>query len=131
VVDLPGRGEAARKPELALRSEIEAAPFLAPVVEKLEIEKGVLFTRSEAQALERLVSFLARRANAQVKLSHVLRALVILLLNAEGDLDARAGELGPLVRPPNGDSKGIQRFERHLARIIAAALRDSPPLRDV
>jgi hypothetical protein len=99
------------------------------VVEKFDHEKRILFTRPEAQAIDRLVNALAVRLNSQVKVSHVIRALVALMLNAESEIDRRAGETGPLVRPANGDAQGLQRFEREIAKIIAAALRDSGPLR--
>lgn len=97
--------------------------------ETFDSEKRILFTRSETQAIDRLVTSFARRVNTQVKVSHVVRALVLLLLNAEGEIDTRAGEAPPLVRPPNGDAHALQRFEKEIASIIGAALRDSPPLR--
>jgi hypothetical protein len=99
------------------------------LVEKFDQEKRILFTRSESQAIDRLVISLATRLNAQVKVSHVVRALVGLLLNAETEIDRRAGETGPLVRPANGDAQGLQRFEREIGRIIAAALRDARPIK--
>lgn len=104
---------------------------LAPqaFAEKLDQEKRILFTRQECQAIDRLVTSLATRLNAQVKVSHVMRALATLLLNAEGEVDRRAGEMGALVRPPNGDAKALQRFEREIAGIIGAALRDARPLK--
>lgn len=98
-------------------------------VEKFDQEKRMLLTRSESGALERLVSSLASRLNTQVKQSHILRALVTLVLNAEREIDKRAGEAGSLVRPPNGDSKALQRFEREIAKIIADGLRDAGSLR--
>jgi hypothetical protein len=100
------------------------------LVEKFDQEKRILFTRSETQAIDRLVTSLARRLNAQVKVSHVVRSLVALLLNAEGEIDKRAGEAPPLVRPANGDAQALQRFERDIARILAAGMRDAPPIRD-
>lgn len=100
------------------------------LVEKLDQEKRMLLTRAESAALERMVSALASRLNTTVKLSHVLRALVTLLLNAEAAVDRRAGEAVGLLRPPNGDFKGIQIFEREIALVIAAALRDAGPPRD-
>lgn len=100
-----------------------------PMVEKFDHEKRILFTRPEAQAIDRLVNALAVRLNSQVKVSHVIRALVALLLNAESEIDRRAGEAGPLIRPANGDAQGLQRFERELGRIIAAAFRDAAPLK--
>lgn len=99
------------------------------VVEKFDQEKRILFTRPESQAIDRLVVSLATRLNAQVKVSHVVRALVGLMLHAESEIDKRAGEIGPLVRPANGDAQGLQRFEREIGRIFAAALRDAGPLR--
>ncbi|MBA3572463.1 MAG: hypothetical protein H0W34_10930 [Pyrinomonadaceae bacterium] len=99
------------------------------VVEKFDQEKRILFTRPESQAIDRLVVSLATRLNAQVKVSHVVRALVGLMLHAESEIDKRAGEAGPLIRPANGDAQGLQRFEREIGRIFAAALRDAGPLR--
>jgi hypothetical protein len=90
----------------------------------------MLLTRSEAVALDRLVNSLALRVSTQVKLSHVLRALVTLVLNAEAEIDKRAGEVGPLTRPPNGDGKALERFEQEIASVLAAAIRDSGPLKD-
>ncbi|MFM1747369.1 MAG: hypothetical protein RLZZ188_1035 [Verrucomicrobiota bacterium] len=100
------------------------------LVEKLDQEKRMLLTRTESVALDRLVGALASRLNTQVKSSHVLRALLTLLLHAEAAVDRRAGEVVGLSRPANGDFKGIQKFEREIARIVAAALRDAGPLRD-
>jgi hypothetical protein len=104
-------------------------PVLQPLVEKFDQEKRILFTRSESQAIDRMVVALATRLNAQVKVSHVVRALVGLLLNAEAEVDRRAGETPPLTRPANGDAKALQNFEREIARIIQAGLRDAGPLR--
>lgn len=105
-------------------------PVNAPIVEKFDHEKRVLFTRSENQALDRLVLSLACRLNTQVKTSHVIRAVVSLLLHAEDEIDRRAGEVGSLTRPPNGDPRALQRFERELASIVFTALRDAGPVRD-
>lgn len=142
VFEMP-RTETARRfepniSENAIASD-EAAPRLTEpehlralaqnLVEKFDQEKRILFTRSESQAIDRLVLSLATRLNAQVKVSHVVRALVGLLLYAEGHVDRRAGETEPLVRPANGDAQALQRFEREIGKIIAAALRDAGPLR--
>jgi hypothetical protein len=109
-------------------SEARIVP-LAPVVQRLDQEKRILFTRDETQAIDRLVSNLAVRFRTQVKVSHVMRALSTLMLNAEGQIDQRAGEHGLLNRPPNGDFSALQEFEREIARIIASGIRDAGPLR--
>lgn len=96
-----------------------------PGAPRLDQEKRILYTREEAQAIDRLVNNLAVRVQAQVKVSHVIRALTSLLLHAEAQVDPRAGEHGPLIRPPNGDFGALQRFERAIAGILANALRDA------
>lgn len=98
-------------------------------VEKFDQEKRILFTRGETQAIDRLVTSLAARLNAQVKVSHVIRALVALLLHADSHVDRRAGEAGTLVRPPNGDALALQRFELEIAKILADGIRDAGPVR--
>jgi hypothetical protein len=122
------RGEVADTTTRAFESNRTAQP-VQPFVEKFDQEKRVLFTRSESLSLERLVTSLATRLNAQVKVSHLIRSLVALLLNAEGELDKRAGEANPLTTPPNGDAQAIQRFEKNIAGIIGAAIRDGGPVR--
>ncbi len=104
-------------------------PVAQVVVEKFDHEKRILFTRPESQAIDRLVVSLATRLNAQVKVSHVIRALVGLMLHAEAEIDRRAGEAGPLLRPANGDAQGLQQFERDIGKTFAAAIRDAGPLR--
>jgi hypothetical protein len=117
-------------PPAPLHGAGRALPSPQPLAEKFDQEKRILFTRPESQAIDRLVTGLATRLNTQVKVSHVVRALVTLLLNAGAEVDFRAGESGPLVRPPNGDARALQQFERSIARIFAAALRDAGPLKE-
>lgn len=111
---------------------IEGRTFQAPrpLIEKMDCEKRVLLTRSENAAVERLVNALAGRLNTQLKLSHVLRALTVLLLNAEDELERKARDVN-LTRPANGDFNGIQRFEREIAKLMESAIRDSRPIRDI
>lgn len=129
-VSRPERPQAStRQPNRSVQSEESAPTIVHQFVEKFDQEKRMLLTRAESMALDRLVSSLAVRFNTQLKLSHVLRALVALLLHAEPELDHRAGEVMGLIRPPNGDAKALQRFEREIARVLAAAIRDAGPLR--
>ncbi len=89
------------------------------------LEKRVLFTHEETQAIDRLVSQLANRLRTQVKASHVLRAMSSLLIAAEAQIGQRAEVRGTLVRPANGDFSALQRFEREIAQILAHGLRDA------
>jgi hypothetical protein len=108
---------------------VEKGLSVEDLVEKFDQEKRMLLTPSESAALDRLVRSLATRLHTQVKLSHVLRSLVSLVLNAESEIDKRAGESAHLTRPANGDAKALQRFEREIAKVLAAGLRDAGPLR--
>lgn len=101
---------------------------MVPALEKLESERRILFSRQESQALDRLINNLAWRLRAQVKVSHLIRALVGLVIRAERQVDQRAAERGPLVRPPNSDLAAIAKFEDDLAAILENALRDAGAL---
>lgn len=112
---------------VSIRSE---RPFVqTPQFQRLDKEKRVLYTRDERQALDRLVSNLAVRLQAQIKASHVLRALTSLLLHAESEIDRRAGERGPITRPANGDLGALERFECEIALLLSDAIRDAGPPR--
>jgi hypothetical protein len=100
-----------------------------PTAEKLSREKRVLLTLAEEREIERLVGRVADELATPVKLSHMLRAYMTLLLHAEGEITKRARQTGPLHRPPNGDAVALTRFEHQLAKILSAAFRDAPPLR--
>jgi hypothetical protein len=100
-----------------------------PAVEKLTREKRVLLTASEEREIERLVARVAEEVTTPVKLSHMLRAFMTLLLHAETEITKRARQMAPLHRPPNGDPLALARFEQRLAQILSAAFRDAPPLR--
>lgn len=100
-----------------------------PLPEKLSREKRVLLTLSEEREIERLVARVAEELATPVKLSHMLRAYLILLLHAEGEITKRARLTGVLHRPPNGDPVALAQFEHQLAKILSSAFRDAPPLR--
>lgn len=96
---------------------------------KLVREKRVLLTLSEERELERLVNRMAEELETPVKLSHLLRAHLILFRHAENEVTKRAQQTGPLRRPPNGDPAGLAQFEHRLAQVLSAAFREAPPLR--
>ena len=138
VVEIHGHDSAKKQGQETLVSSDSSTPHIVPdhppvtvqdLVEKFDQEKRMLVTKAESLALERLVNSLATRLNTQVKLSHVLRSLVALILNAEHEIDKRAGEAPPLSRPANGDAKALQRFEKDIARVLGAAIRDAGPIR--
>ena len=100
-----------------------------PSLEKFNREKRVLLTRSEERALEQLASAIGAEVETPVKLTNLLRAAVTLILHAEPEIVQRARQKGRLVRPANGDTPAMARFDRDLARIVTDGLRDSKPVR--
>ena len=98
------------------------------VVEKRSREKRVLLTRSEERDIERLASRFAGELGTPVKLSHMLRASIFLMLHAEEELVERARKV-TLIRPGNGDAPQIAEFENGLTQVLANALREARPYR--
>ena len=94
-------------------------------VEKLSREKRVLLTESEEDTLERLVKDISKKLGTSVKLSHVLRATVSLLMHSQDELLKQSQKMGRLKRPPNNDPAALAVFEHNLARIVDRAIRGS------
>ena len=107
-----------------------APPPPAPVPLKARCrEKRVLVDADEDAQIEGQVQRLAAELGTPLKLSHVLRALLLLLRRAEPNVLARARPAAFLTRPPNGDLEGLAKFEEQIAGLLAAAFRELPPPR--
>lgn len=139
VVD-PGQGRAAPVAAPVYPQEVSrAAPAPAPrreprsqpsqFTERMEREKRVLLTPSEDRALERVVSNLGAELGTSLKLSHVLRSCIRILINAEDELIERARANGRTIRPPNGDLPAIEAFEKVVAGVLQAGIRGARPIR--
>ena len=82
-----------------------------------------LFTKGESQDIDRLVASLAARVGAQVKVSHVMRALVALLLHAEGKLEKGDATLFIIVRgwsPPTIEDSSFGHLLPRLGKMVAS-----------
>lgn len=110
----------------AARREPRQAPQVA---QRMEREKRVLLTPSEDRALERVVSNLGAELGTSLKLSHVLRSCIRLVINAEDELIERARANGRTIRPPNGDLAAIESFEKVIASVLQAGIRSARPVR--
>ncbi len=88
----------------------------------------VLMSKSEKAGLENLVDRLAKQADTTLKISHLMRAFVILLKHGEDMLLEEARRGTRLVRPSNGNPIGIADFEHRVAYMVLAALKNSLPL---
>jgi hypothetical protein len=127
-----------RLPATAKRAEVPAPlrrsdpiPNAIPTdasLDRRDREKRVLLTLSEERDVERLVTRLAGELRTPVKLSHMLRACITIVLHAEEELVERSRRT-TLVRPGNGNAPELAEFEHGLSQVLATALREARPLR--
>lgn len=114
------------RPRTTLRTKESPTSAL---FERMDREKRVLLSRSEEAALDRAVARIGSELGTSLKLSHVLRACVSLLLHAEDELVQRARQSPRLIRPPNGDAPALAAFEKGVAQVLGHGFRDARPLR--
>ncbi len=100
-----------------------------PDLERFTREKRFLLTPSEDKQLDRIVAEIAENLGTAIKPSHVIRAMTTLLWHASDELIKQSRRVGPLKRPPNGDTTALAAFEHYLSQLIDTALRNSKPLK--
>ena len=116
-----GRGAARREPQ----------PVAVPEPgERLNRPLKVQLAPTERIEVSRIINQLSQELGTPVSASHVTRALLAIFRNAEGNVLERARATGPLKRPPNDDLTAIAAFEFRLAKLLSAALREAPALRE-
>lgn len=125
VVELPIRGEE----DVDDLGEGTREP--APMPERFTRVLKAKISSSEEGEISRIVSQLKRELDTPVSTTHVIRALVTILRHSEPSLMRRARQNGPMRRPSNEDLTGIAAFEFRLAKLLAAAFRDAPALREL
>ncbi len=81
----------------------------------------------EEREIERLVANVAEKLGTTLRLSHLLRACVVLLHHAEPQLLSRASTT-QLNRPPNELADALGDFERRLARMLLVSFKQSERL---
>lgn len=97
------------KPENAI-----SAPF--------DHQKRILFTEAESLALERVSYDLSLRLKTQVKVSHVVRAMLRPFLTSEAYISAVASFAPPISRPGNANLHELQQFEHAIGLLMEMAL---------
>lgn len=97
-------------------------------VERRDREKRVLLTRPEERDIERMVARLAAELGTPMKLSHLLRASITMLLHAEEEVIERA-KRAKLTRPGNGNGPELTEFEHGVAQLLSSGFREARPLR--
>lgn len=111
------------------RSEPEEERKPKPQSERFTREKRFLLTPSEDRELDRLVADVAEHLGTAIKPSHMIRAMVTLLCHASDELIKQSRRVGPLKRPPNGDTTALAAFEHYLSQLLDTSIRNSKPLK--
>lgn len=97
--------------------------------ERMVREKRVLLTPSEERAMDRVVANIGAELGTSLKLSHVLRSCIRLLIHSERELIERAQATGRIIRPPNSDLAAIEAFEQLVANVLHAGIKDARSIR--
>jgi len=130
---LPGAPAPPGGVSLALRHAPRLHRIEAPIREaggafrSLTREKRVLISECEETALDELVRRLASSGATSLKLSHLMRACIVLLRHSESEIVECFRRTARLVRPPNGSGPALAVFERMVAQQIASAIKEGPP----
>lgn len=111
------------------RMEPEEERERKPEPERFTREKRFLLTPSEDKELERLVADVADHLGTAIKPSHMIRAMTTLLCHVGDELIKQSRRVGPIKRPPNGDTAALAAFEHYLSQLIETAVRNSKPLK--
>lgn len=119
------------EPPMPRRSIQRERPTAAvsPLGERMEREKRVLVTPSEERILDRVVANIGAELGTSLKLSHVLRSCIRLMIHSENELIERARATGRTIRPPNGDLAAIEAFEKVVTNVLQTGIRNARPLR--
>lgn len=111
------------------KSEPEEERERKPEPERFTREKRFLLTPSEDKQIDRLVAEIAENLGTAIKPSHMIRAMTTLLCHASEELIKQSRRVGPIKRPPNGDTTALAAFEHYLSQLIDTAVRNSKPLK--
>ena len=82
-----------------------------------------MLTRKEEEYFERFIQRLESKLDCKVTLSNLIRSALRAIRERAPRVLEAAAELGPLERPAYGDERGLARFEKDLAQVIAKGIR--------
>ncbi len=99
-------------------------PATRKASDKLIRQKRLMLSLAEERAIEKLVGRIADELGTTVRLSHVLRACIVILHHAKPQILRRAASIR-LNRPPNEMADVLGDFERRLARLLLVSFKES------
>lgn len=103
---------------LAKPNPQERTQARSATIERLEREKRFLVTESEDSRLNRLVGDLAVELGTPVKLSHLVRGALRMLMDTSDQIIDAARGAPPLQRPANGDLPALADFEHKISMVL-------------
>ena len=86
-----------------------------------------MLSPAEEKAVNALVTRVADELGTTVRLSHLMRACLVIMHHAEPQILQRAAST-KLARPPNEMADVLGDFERRLARLLLVSFKDSGKL---
>jgi hypothetical protein len=111
--------------------QLPAAPkSVEPTGEAANVLRQFTLTAAADRTLKELTVTYSRATGLDLKLSEILRAVLVALRHALPELTREAGHIGPLKRPKNerGNEALRDELERRIARAIIAGMRASDTL---
>ncbi|MFH1110147.1 MAG: hypothetical protein V1790_13275 [Planctomycetota bacterium] len=92
--------------------------------DKLTRQKRLMLSPAEEKAVNALVTRIADGLGTTLRLSHLVRACLVIMHHAEPQILERAAST-KLTRPPNEMADVLGDFERRLARLLLVSFKDS------
>jgi hypothetical protein len=98
-------------------------------VEKLTKYNKFLTTPSEKLELERLAARISGALGVSVRTSHLIRACLIYLLEAENDIIKVAERFERPKRPSNAEAVALAEFDQLIAELLSLGFHEAGPLK--
>ena len=99
-------------------------PAKRTATDKLTRQKRLMLSPAEEKVINALVTRIADELGTTVRLSHLLRACLVIMQHAEPQILRRAAST-QMTRPPNEMADVLGDFERRLARLLLVSFKDS------
>lgn len=98
-------------------------------LEKLTKYNKFLTTPSEKLELERLAARVSGALGVSVRTSHLIRACLIYLLEAENDIIKVAERFERPKRPSNAEAVALAEFDQLIAELLSLGFHEAGPLK--
>jgi hypothetical protein len=122
IKDYAGEGYKFEQSDTAAPSQVEAK-LIAPTHEPMDKQLKFQVSATERREIKRVVARLGAELETSIDWSHVARAMMVILREAEDEIAKHARRSEPLTRPRNSDALGLAEFEEQIAQILLRSFR--------